>query len=83
MENAELVKKGTKRGEFTPPPLPLPAGDEQRTDRSTKPGWKEERLIDDSGDETFLSYKGEPSVARYEFIRDYLDFRIQRLKPKG
>ncbi len=86
MENVEVVEKGAKGGGgFVPPPLPLtsPPADDQRTDRSDKPGWKEERLIDDAGDETFLSYKGEPSVERYEFIRDYLDFRIQRLKPKG
>lgn len=36
--------------------------------------------MDDGGNETFLPHKGEPSLERYEFIRDYLDFRIQRLK---
>jgi hypothetical protein len=79
MEQVRLEQKGVGGGGFVPPPLPLPDPDE----RAVKPGWKEERLVDDSGEETFLSYKGEPSLARYEFIRDYLDFRIQRLKPKG
>jgi hypothetical protein len=79
MDSVELVEKAKQGGGFAPPPLPLPlASDEQRP--ATKTGWKEERLVDDSGDETFLSYKGEPSLERYEFIRDYLDFRIQRLK---
>lgn len=82
-ENAELIEKAPKGGGFTPPPLPLAPADEERPDRSGKLGWKEERLIDDAGDETFLSYKGEPSIERYEFIRDYLEFRIQRLKPKS
>ncbi|MDR6101041.1 hypothetical protein QE369_001219 [Agrobacterium larrymoorei] len=41
--------------------------------------WSEERLIDDGGDEITIRYKGSPSKERYEFIRDYLDFKIQRL----
>ena len=77
MENIVLEQ----RGQPAPPPLPLTSGD--RPDHSGQPGWKEERLIDDDGAETFLTYKGEASVERYEFIRDYLDFRINRLKPKG
>ncbi len=75
-EQLELHHKGTP-APFSPPPLPLPKDEPQR---QIKPGWKEERLIDDGGEETFISYNGEPSVERYEFIRDYLDFRIQRLK---
>jgi hypothetical protein len=82
MDHIELTEKGGKARGFSPPPLPLAPADEERTERPAKLGWKEERLIDDSGDETFLSYKGDPSVERYEFIRDYLEFRIQRLKPK-
>lgn len=81
MDQVRLEQKGSAPASgFTPPPLPLPEVPDQRTSRASEPGWKEERLIDDAGDETFLSYKGEPSVERYEFIRDYLDFRIQRLK---
>jgi hypothetical protein len=45
--------------------------------------WHEERLIDDTGDEVLVRYKGEPSVERYEFIRDYLDFKVQRLVNRG
>lgn len=45
-------------------------------------GWEEERLIDDSGDEIKIRYRGKASVQRYEFIRDYLDFKIQRLSKK-
>lgn len=84
IEQVRLEQKGgnAASGQFTPPPLPLPASPEERTSHTSKLGWKEERLIDDAGDETFISYKGEPSVERYEFIRDYLDFRIGRLKPK-
>jgi hypothetical protein len=50
-------------------PLEIPAGD-----------WREERLLDETGEEIFIKYKGEPSKARYEFIRDYLDFKVKRLK---
>jgi hypothetical protein len=42
--------------------------------------WREERLLDDDGEEIFIRYKGEPSKMRYEFIRDYLDFKIKRIK---
>ena len=28
----------------------------------------------------FMRYKGEPSKERYEFIRDYLDFKLKRMK---
>jgi hypothetical protein len=30
--------------------------------------------------EIFVRYKGEPSKERYEFIRDYLDFKVKRIK---
>lgn len=43
-------------------------------------GWKEERLIDDGGEEIFIRYRGEPSPDRYTFIRDYLDFKLSRMK---
>ena len=42
--------------------------------------WREERLLDDGGEEIFLPYKGEPSKERYEFVRDYLDFKLKRMK---
>lgn len=79
MEQIQLHQKGAAAPAIAPPMLALP---EQAARPSPKDGWKEERLIDDEGDETFISYKGEPSVERYEFIRDYLEFRISRLKPK-
>jgi hypothetical protein len=50
-------------------PLEIPTGD-----------WREERLLDEAGDEIFIKYKGDPTKARYEFIRDYLDFKVERLK---
>jgi hypothetical protein len=43
-------------------------------------GWKEERLIDDGGEEILIRYRGEPSLERYTFIRDYLDFKLSRMK---
>jgi hypothetical protein len=47
----------------------------------TTPGdWREERLLDEAGEEIFIRYKGDPSKERYEFIRDYLDFKIKRMK---
>jgi hypothetical protein len=73
LEHVRLEHKGGPA--FVPPPLPF-----SDIRPEVKVGWKEERLIDDSGDETFITYKGEPSVERYEFIRDYLEFRINRLK---
>lgn len=45
-------------------------------------GWSEERLIDDGGDEIKIRYRGKATAQRYEFIRDYLDFKIQRLTKK-
>lgn len=42
--------------------------------------WVEERLIDDGGEEIKIHYRGEPSRERYEFIRDYLAFKIARLE---
>lgn len=44
--------------------------------------WSEESLIDDGGDEIKIRYRGKATLARYEFIRDYLDFKIQRLSKK-
>jgi len=49
-------------------------------DEKLREGWQEERLLDDKGGEIFLRYEGEVSAERYEFIRDYLDFKLSRLK---
>ncbi|MCH9054003.1 MAG: hypothetical protein IIA72_23625 [Proteobacteria bacterium] len=51
-------------------------------DDKLKEGWHEERLLDDDGNEIIIRYEGKPSVGRYEFIRDYLSFKLDRLKPK-
>jgi hypothetical protein len=59
-----------------PPVLPL----DGEGDASNDSGWQQERLIDDGGEEILIRYKGEASINRYEFIRDYLDFKIKRLK---
>jgi hypothetical protein len=45
-------------------------------------GWREERLLDDEGQEILIRYKGDATPERYGFIRDYLDFKLSRLKPK-
>lgn len=42
-------------------------------------GWREERLIDDSGEVTLIRYKGDPSQDRYTYIRDYYDFKLNRM----
>lgn len=74
IESVTLTRKGD--GGVAPPTLELPTNDQ----RQIRNGWREERLIDDEGGEIFISYNGEPSISRYEFIRDYLDFKINRLK---
>jgi hypothetical protein len=49
-----------------------------------EPGdWREERLLDEAGAEIFVRYKGDPSKERYEFIRDYLDFKVKRMKKEA
>jgi hypothetical protein len=74
MENAISEQKGNgeadPKSSITAPRLPL------------EEGWHEERLLDDDGKEIFINYKGEPSRARYEFIRDYLDLKLKRMKGK-
>lgn len=67
----EAKGQGAPGVPLTPPRLPL---EELPSD------WREERLLDEEGEEIFVRYKGEPSKERYEFIRDYLDFKIKRMK---
>ncbi len=76
-ESAILERKGEAlpKAVFTPT-LELPEPERG----APRKGWKEERLIDDEGGEIFISYQGDPSTARYEFIRDYLDFKVKRTK---
>jgi hypothetical protein len=76
MNQVKIAEKGTTppSGASTdqkPPILPL------------ETGWREERLLDDNGEEILIRYKGDATPERYTFIRDYLDFKLQRLKPKG
>lgn len=59
---------------FTIEPLKLAEG------ATLTEGWKEERLIDDGGEEIFIRYLGDPTPERYTFIRDYLDFKLGRMK---
>lgn len=72
MEQIHVVEKGKAPADGNKPPRlpldPLPAE------------WREERLLDEAGEEIFMRYKGEPSKERYEFIRDYLDFKLKRMK---
>lgn len=95
-EQVVLQAKGLAVAPPPPPPLPAPspleahipkadiqeinldAGSEIGKDNG--PEWREERLIDDSGEEIVLKYKGAPNTARYEFIREYLDFKLARMK---
>jgi hypothetical protein len=85
LEQLILEQKG---GDDSPPPtitaprLPLPQAEAHRRPPQRE-GWSEERLLDDAGEEIFISYKGEPSIARYEFIRDFLNFKLSRLKKPG
>lgn len=81
---AEAIRpedSGTGAGKRFPPPPP-PRGS-NLIDDAVPEGWHEERLIDDGGEEIFIKYEGRPSVERYRFIRDYLDFKIDRLQPEG
>lgn len=63
-------------GQSTPPTLPLP-------EEGVISGWEEERLIDDDGELILIRYKGKPSQERYAYIRDYLDFKLKRMRGSG
>lgn len=73
MDQVQVTEKGAPAGgkPSDAPRLPL---------ETLPPEWREERLLDDAGEEIFIRYKGEPSKGRYEFIRDYLDFKLKRIK---
>ena len=66
----------------SPPTRTLPRNDQNAEVDELPAGWSEERLIDDGGEEIKIRYRGKASAERYEFIRDYLDFKIQRLAKK-
>lgn len=45
-------------------------------------GWHE-RLLDDDGSEIIISFGSEPTVETYEFLREYLDFKIKRMAKRA
>jgi hypothetical protein len=75
MQHVEVVEKSdaSGQGSSSPPSLPLEEG--QAGDK-----WEEERLIDDDGELILIRYRGKPSADRYAYIRDYLDFKLKRMK---
>jgi hypothetical protein len=64
------------------PPVRTLAEDKAKADDTLPAGWIEETLIDDGGQEIKIRYQGKAAAERYEFIRDYLDFKIKRLGGK-
>lgn len=80
MDQVVVEKKGEQQGPASGGGAPILPLNERGT---LKEGWHEERLIDDGGEEIFIRYEGEPSVARYEYIRDYLTFKLDRLKKQS
>lgn len=43
-----------------------------------------ERLIDpDSGIDVVLQFGGEPTIKTYDFIKDYIELRLKRMREKG
>lgn len=77
VEMANVIVQEEKAKVATPLVRELPEIDEELAE-----GWSEERLIDDGGNEIKIRYRGKASLERYEFIRDYLDFKIQRLNKR-
>jgi hypothetical protein len=39
-----------------------------------------ERIIDPEGIDIILQFSGEPTIDSYEFLRDYIDLRLKRIK---
>lgn len=77
MDQVVVEEMGVADKQNSPPTRDLPA-----TDNKLPEGWSEESLIDDGGEEIRIRYRGKASIERYEFIRDYLDFKLQRLGKK-
>lgn len=76
-----VVQEGTNRTAVLPPTrsmLPPKVPEKQLDDEFLPAGWMEERLLDDGGEEIKIRYQGKASIERYKFIRDYLDFKIER-----
>lgn len=66
-----------ERATAAPPRFKIEASASE--DKLPPEGFKEERLIDDGGEEIFIRYRGDPSAEKYTFIRDYLDFKLTRM----
>ena len=81
MEQAKLVEKSREGHAGGQPPIKPP--ELALANEAVPEGWHEERLIDDSGEEIFVRFKGQPSSKRYEYVRDYYDFKIKRVEPKA
>jgi hypothetical protein len=81
IEEVTLIEAAAEPPVVERPLVPAHLLKQQKQDEMRE-GWQEERLLDDEGGEIFIRYEGEVSVERYEFIRDYLDFKLSRLKPK-
>jgi hypothetical protein len=48
-----------------------------------KVGTRIERIIDPEGLDILLQFSGEPTSDSYEFLRDYIDLRLKRIKGKN
>ena len=42
--------------------------------------WLEEQILDDDGNCIVMKFPTEPTVETYEFLKDYLDFRVARMR---
>lgn len=45
----------------------------------SSPG-RQEKIADDDGNEIILTFPSEPTIETYEFVKEYLEFRINRLQ---
>lgn len=78
--NQVIVEERASAPPAALPRFALEKPKDETEDDSLPEGWKEERLIDDGGEEIFIRYRGDPNQKRYTFIRDYLDFKLSRMK---
>ncbi|MCX7314897.1 MAG: hypothetical protein NTV56_25145, partial [Alphaproteobacteria bacterium] len=44
------------------------------------PEGREERIMDDDGNSIVVRFPFEPTLETYDFLKDYLEFRIARLR---
>jgi hypothetical protein len=43
-------------------------------------GGRQEKIADDDGNQIVLTFPAEPTIETYEFVKEYLEFRIARLQ---